>query len=118
MLPFPMLAANPASVSKSVPVSDLCALCVSVFSSLSLPFDFKLSTVNFLSPIPLRIRTFVKSARNPFRMRSFKTKDLKLFRMSIYEKTGGGVPPARDAGLAEGEERSLHCGRDDRPPEE
>jgi hypothetical protein len=31
-----------------------------VFSSLSLPFDFKLSTVNLLSPIFFRIRTYKK----------------------------------------------------------
>ena len=47
----------------------------------------------FATPNSFRIRTSVKSARNPFRMSSFKTKDLKLFRMSIYKKTGGGGPP-------------------------
>jgi hypothetical protein len=87
MLPSSMLAANPASVSKSVPVSDLCVLRVSVFSSPNLsPFNFKLlalsvvegstficfsqtlssfnfkpSTFNCFSPIPFRMRTFVKS---------------------------------------------------------
>jgi hypothetical protein len=77
----------------------------------------KLLAVSFplATPNSFRMRTFVRSARNPFRMSSFKTKNLKLFRMSIYKKIGEGVPPAADAGSAEGEERSLHCGRDDRP---
>src|SRR5277367_2466938 len=34
------------------------------------------------------IRTFEKRARNPFGMRSFKTQDLKLFRMCSFRKTG------------------------------
>src|SRR5580658_6860488 len=38
-----------------------------------------------------RIRTYEKSTRNPFRIRTSKTKDLKLFRMNIYEKRGGGA---------------------------
>ena len=108
------LAPIPTSLFKSVPVSDLCVLCVSAFSSLSLslPFDFKLSTVNLLSPISFgtlrlravlarRIRTYVKHTRNPFRMNTSKTQDLRLFRMNTYEKTGGAVPPVQDAGLAE-----------------
>jgi hypothetical protein len=45
-----MVAANPASFSKSVPVSDLCVLCVSVFSSPNLsPFNFKLLALFTLS---------------------------------------------------------------------
>lgn len=36
------------------------------------------------------MRTSEKHARNSFRMRSFKTKDLKLFRMNSSEKTPGG----------------------------
>ena len=63
------------------------------FSSLSLPFDFKLSTVNLLSPISFRIRTSPKRARNPFRIRTSKTKDLKSFRIRSYEKTPGGRGP-------------------------
>jgi hypothetical protein len=88
-----MLAANTTSVSKSVPVSDLRVLCVSVFSSPNLsPFNFKLSTFNCFPPKSRRIRTYEKHTANPFGIRSFKTKDLKLFRMNIYKKTGGGVP--------------------------
>src|SRR5271170_3362728 len=40
--------------------------------------------------IPCRIRTYEKCARSPFRMSTSKTKDLKLFRMNTYEKTGEG----------------------------
>ncbi len=39
----------------------------------------------------IRIRTSEKHAHNPFKMRTFKTKDLKPLRMSIYEKTWGGA---------------------------
>jgi hypothetical protein len=41
--------------------------------------------------ISFGMRSFAKSAHNLFRMRSFKTKDLKSCRMSIYEKTRVGV---------------------------
>jgi hypothetical protein len=39
------------------------------------------------------IRTFEKHARNPFGMRSFKTQDLKPFRMCSSRKNGveGGL---------------------------
>src|SRR5580693_4914449 len=38
-----MVPANPTSISKPVPVSDLCVLCVSAFSSPNLsPLNFKL----------------------------------------------------------------------------
>jgi hypothetical protein len=118
------LKPTPASAptSKSLPVSDLCVLCVSAFSSPNLSsssfkllalsivegstficfsqtlssFNFKPSTSNCISPKSRRMRSFVKSARNPFRMSSFKTKDLKLFRMSIYKKTGVPRLEARD----------------------
>jgi hypothetical protein len=64
------------------------------------PFNFKLlalsvvegSTFNCFSPISFRIRTYAKSARNPFTMNTSKTQDLKLFRMNTYEKRGEGVP--------------------------
>jgi len=72
-----------------------------VFRSLSLPFDFKLSSacpeprrrVSLLSPISFRLRTSPKRARNPFRIRTSKTKDLKSFRIRSYEKTPGGRGP-------------------------
>jgi hypothetical protein len=38
------------------------------------------------------IRSSTKRACNPCRMRSFKTQDLKPFRIRIYEKTGGRGP--------------------------
>jgi hypothetical protein len=39
-----------------------------------------------------RIRTYGKQPPNPFGMRSFKTQDLKPFRMCSYEKAGEGDP--------------------------
>ena len=59
------------------------------------------------------IRSCGEPTRNPFRMNTYKIKGLKLFRMNTYEKTGEGVPPLH-VGMTEGDERSLHCGRDDR----
>lgn len=53
--------------------------------------------------IPFRMRTFKKQARKLCRMRSSKTKNLKLFIMNSSEKTpGGGTPlqssrPPRDS---------------------
>jgi hypothetical protein len=174
-----MLAANPASISKPVPVSDLCVLCASAFSSPSLsPFNSNPSTrkpasfvdaldaASSISPVfatltkntrgwgapsfsansvpgvypdqvgafksiralpsndpfdappqpphcfsffhqspvtshqsqvtkSFTIRTYAKSSRNPCRMNTSKTQNLKLFRINTYEKTGGGVPPLR-----------------------
>jgi hypothetical protein len=48
------------------------------------------STFNGFSPKSSRIRTSAKPARNPFRMCTSKTKDLKPIRMSTSEKTGMG----------------------------
>src|SRR5580692_2251014 len=42
-----------------------------------------------------RIRTYLKSTRNPFRIRTSKTEHLKSFRIRIYEKTGRGAPEVR-----------------------
>ncbi len=56
----------------------------------SLPFDFRLSTVNLLSPISFRIRTYAKCSRNPFRMNTSKTKDLKPCRINTSIKRGRG----------------------------
>ena len=38
------------------------------------------------------IRTYAKHTRNPFRIRTSKTLDLKSFRIRTYEKKGGGIP--------------------------
>ena len=69
-------------------------LCASVLSSPNpYLFNSKLSTFNRLSPDrpnPFTIRTSEKRASNPCRMRSFKTQDLKPFRMCSSEKTGVG----------------------------
>ena len=47
-----------------------------------------------LAANPFRIRISAKHARNPCRMRSFKTQDLKSFRMCTHKKRGVGVPPS------------------------
>ena len=48
---------------------------------------------NHQSPVTksCRIRTYEKSASNPFRIRTSKTQDLKPFRMNTYEKKGEGA---------------------------
>jgi hypothetical protein len=96
-----MLAANPTQLS----LPPLRVLCVRRLPRPGRGVKTHLQPCRALSPQlsskSRRIRTSVKFARNHFRMSSFKTKDLKLFRMSIYKKIGEGVPPARDAGLAE-----------------
>src|SRR5580658_397859 len=48
--------------------------------------------------IPFRIRTYAKHTRNPCRIRTSKTQDLKFFRMNTYEKTGRGDPPPTPLG--------------------
>ena len=90
--PFDALHYPLASCRIQLSHPPLHVLCVSAFSFLSFPFDFKLSTVNLLSPNSFTIRTYAKHTRNPFRIRTSKTKDLKPFRMNTYEKRGEGVP--------------------------
>jgi hypothetical protein len=52
------------------------------------------TTLHLRALLARRIRTSAKRARNPFRIRTSKTHDLKLFRMNTYIKTpgGGGCP--------------------------
>jgi hypothetical protein len=87
-----------------------CALPVSALSS----FGFRVSTPRlavsmvprFSSPAPrnlvksLRIRTSAKRACNPCRMRSFKTQDLKPFRMCSCGKTEVGEGPYPKSSVA------------------
>jgi len=56
-------------------------------------FFFRNLTTHYslLSTNSFTIRTSPKRACNPCRMRSFKTQDLKPFRMCSYEKTGRGA---------------------------
>jgi hypothetical protein len=56
-------------------------------------FFFRNLTTHYslLSTDSFTIRTSAKRASNPCRMRSFKTQDLKPFRMRSYEKTGRGA---------------------------
>jgi hypothetical protein len=44
-----------------------------------------------VNPIPFRIRTYEKTARNPLRMCTSGTKNLKSFRIRTYPKTPRGV---------------------------
>jgi hypothetical protein len=48
------------------------------------------------APIPFKIRTYTKSIRNLFRIRTSKTKDLKPCRMNTYTQTGEGAHPFKD----------------------
>ena len=77
-----MLVANPTQL----PLPVLRALCGSVFSSPNLsPFNFKLLALSVVegsifdrfSRKSCRIRTYEKYTRNPFRIRTSKTQDLK-----------------------------------------
>ncbi len=92
MLLCSMIAANPTSISKSVPVPGLCALCVSVFSSPNLsPFNLELlalgvvegSTLTSFFPKSSRIRTYAKLTRNPFRICTYKKPGEGVARISI-----------------------------------
>ena len=64
-------------------------------TALSLP-----QVSNHQSPVTksCRIRTYEKSASNPFRIRTSKTQDLKPFRMNTYEKTGEGASGTANPG--------------------
>jgi len=103
-----------APISESRPVSDLCALCVSVFSSLSLPLTSKPlaqsvvegSARRRFSPIPRRIHTYTKSTRNSPGMNTSRAKDLKFFRINTYEKRREGVPSGSRRGATK-ETRTL-----------
>src|SRR5580704_12884175 len=48
------------------------------------------------APNSFTICTSVKPARNPFRIRTSKTQDLKSFRIRTYEKKGEGPPAITD----------------------
>jgi hypothetical protein len=96
-LPHPAFPVRSTAVPSS---PNFCALCVSAFNSPDpCLFNFRLLTLNHLSPSPgnsFTIRTSAKPACNPCRMRSFKTQDLKPFRMCSSKKNrgGGGADPS------------------------
>jgi hypothetical protein len=86
----------------------LCSLCVSALSWSSFFSRSPLLATNFPSEPPgalsfsfsrrssrianiHRIRTYEKYYCNPFVIRTFKTQDLKPFRIRSYEKTPTGV---------------------------
>src|SRR5579884_714809 len=58
------------------------------------------------SPKSSGIRTYEKRARNPFRIRTSKSLDLKSFRIRTYRKTPGGGGPAHSPCLLAS---LLHC---------
>jgi len=73
------------------PIRSCRLLCRTDFRVSVFAFWFPLATRHSpLSAIPFRIRTFAESASNSCRMSSFKTLDLKSFRMRTYEKPLGG----------------------------
>lgn len=99
-IPFPNAPASlprpissPTSRPTSTPHTVNCEL--STVNLFALPtLDCKLSALNppppqSLAAIPFRIRTYEKYVRNPFGIRTSKTKNLKLFRMNTYEKNRG-----------------------------
>ena len=130
MLPCPMLSSQSSQSPSSSPgFSPSVGLSVSAFRSFSnfcsgRSSDPRLSptrrppcqhdnpSANFSPALPLGtshqspvtnsfiIRTSEKCPSNPFRMRTSKTRDLKLFRMNTYRKTPRGYPrsltPSRD----------------------
>src|SRR5579885_1718095 len=62
------------------------------------------------SPKSSGIRTYEKRARNPFRIRTSKSLDLKSFRIRTYRKTPGGGGPAHSPCLLPCFTASLlHC---------
>jgi hypothetical protein len=114
-LPHPAFPVTSTAVSSS---PNLCALCVGVYPerlgvfsflpprrhperSEGSPFLSFLGTCysllaihcSLLSAISFNICTSAKPACNPCRMRSFKTQDLKPFRMCSSEKPGWGGDP-------------------------
>src|SRR5580704_11041625 len=84
MLPFPLF-------------SNLSVVSAAVASRLSTDLPPVRSTTPGHAPFPSHaksfgIRTYEKHVRNPFRIRTSKTQDLKPFGMNTYEKTPGADP--------------------------
>jgi hypothetical protein len=113
-LPHPTFPVTSTAVPSSL---NLCALCAGVhperlgvfsflpprrhpersegsafLSFLGTRYSLFATHCSLLSAISFTIRTSAKPARNPCRMRSFKTQDLKPFRMCSSEKKGRGTP--------------------------
>jgi hypothetical protein len=99
--PFPATRWNtPSGTGPKVPAMSE-GICFSFTSSFHFFSPSRITRhgtpATLHSPLPTnlsRIRTCEKSARNPFRMRTSETHDLKLFRMNTYEKTPGGGSPS------------------------
>jgi hypothetical protein len=85
---YPGVGGRPPLSANSVP---------SALKSIRSPTPTDLSDTHHYPPatIPFRVRTSAKRARNSCRIRSFKTQDLKLFRMNSCRKTGEGAPAIR-----------------------
>jgi hypothetical protein len=98
-----------SSQSTQSPSLSLDSLGVPLTSGVSLPSALKstpTSTTKRSSPCSARrqetpieaksfkIRTSAKQLPNPFRMNTYKTKNLNSFRIRTYEKTGKGSLPS------------------------
>jgi excinuclease ABC subunit C len=83
---YPGVGGRPPLSANSVP---------SALKSIRSPTPTDLSDTHHYPPatIPFRVRTSAKRARNSCRIRSFKTQDLKPFRICSYKKTGEGEGP-------------------------
>jgi len=77
-----MIVADPTQASL-LPLRELCVLCVKTHPQP------RPALSRCLAAKPRRICISAKPTHNPFRIRSFKTQDLKLFRMRSYEKNRG-----------------------------
>jgi hypothetical protein len=85
MLPSFMVVANPTPSSLPL-LRTLCVPCVKTHILPRPAVSLDLAAKSH------RIRTSEKSAPNPIRMCSFKTQDLKPFRMCSSKKKGEGIP--------------------------
>jgi hypothetical protein len=107
--PFPstltshaQLAENKNTLSPAVAILDAASSITPLFATLTkntrgggyrfCPLSFMASPTSHhsLPTISFTIRTYEKRARNPRRIRTSKTQDLKPFRIRTYRKTGRG----------------------------
>jgi hypothetical protein len=90
-----LLRQSTSEIPEAKELQELKNLAVLPVSSHESPVAAQaLSSTSHQSQITksCKIRTFEKHTRNPFGIGSFKTQDLKPFRMCSYKKTGGGGP--------------------------
>ncbi len=112
LLPLPSAYSAPSvlrktlTMSRTLPPSSFCLYVVTSLHPYFAPAEGPASSYSHLSAnpsplrtIPFRMRSSPKHSRNPFGMRSFKTQDLKSFRMCSSEKPGVGAPHVADGSL-------------------